>query len=287
MIPAKRATDSTFYPRTKAETFLYAPFGEITTEYNINFGNNVIPKYSFNAKELDEETGFYYYEARYYNPPTFTSRDPLFEKYFWMSPYAYCANNPVKYVDPDGREKLIWLNKDKDKTIISGANNYKDDGAIHIFAHGNSQFMTVKIDGEKQDVTNSRQLEELLSKYSEVWKNKKDGDNITIVLHSCRTGEGDNSFAQKVSKDLGVTVIAPDQRDYFSEYGEIGTYKAKYTDKNNNYLRNNNGGIKSKERSNEMGNWRVFKNGEEKGSYKGSWKPKEKPTLWDNIFEKK
>lgn len=62
-----------------------------------------LPKYSFNAKELDEETGMYYYEARYYKPPVFTSRDPMFEKYFWMTPYAYCANNPVKYVDPDGK----------------------------------------------------------------------------------------------------------------------------------------------------------------------------------------
>ena len=82
--------------------FLYAPFGEITTEYNSTFGGDIIPKYSFNAKELDEETGMYYYEARYYKPPVFTSRDPMFEKYFWMTPYAYCANNPVKYVDPDG-----------------------------------------------------------------------------------------------------------------------------------------------------------------------------------------
>ncbi len=86
--------------------FLYAPFGEITTEYNVNFGNNTIPKYSFNAKELDEETGMYYYEARYYKPPVFTSRDPMFEKYFWMTPYAYFANNPVKYVDPSGEE--MW-----------------------------------------------------------------------------------------------------------------------------------------------------------------------------------
>ena len=84
------------------QCFLYAPFGEITTEYNSTFGNDIIPKYSFNAKELDDETGMYYYEARYYKPPVFTSRDPMFEKYFWMSPYAYCANNPVKYVDPSG-----------------------------------------------------------------------------------------------------------------------------------------------------------------------------------------
>ena len=86
--------------------FLYAPFGEITNEYNSSFGSSVIPKYSFNAKELDEETGFYYYEARYYAPPTFISRDPLFEKYPTFSPYAYCANNPVKFIDPTGME--IW-----------------------------------------------------------------------------------------------------------------------------------------------------------------------------------
>lgn len=67
-----------------------------------------LPKYFFNAKELDEETGMYYYEARYYKPPVFTSRDPLFEKYFWMSPYAYCANNPVKYVDPSGMMDDEW-----------------------------------------------------------------------------------------------------------------------------------------------------------------------------------
>jgi RHS repeat-associated protein len=56
----------------------------------------------FNAKELDEENGMYYYGARYYAPPMFISRDPLFEKYPWMSPYAYTMNNPVRYIDPSG-----------------------------------------------------------------------------------------------------------------------------------------------------------------------------------------
>jgi len=84
--------------------FLYAPFGEITNEHNSSFGSSVLPKYSFNAKELDEETGMYYYEARYMAPPVFISRDPLFEKYPTFSPYAYCANNPVKFIDPTGEE---------------------------------------------------------------------------------------------------------------------------------------------------------------------------------------
>ena len=93
-----------------------------------------LPKYSFNAKELDEETGMYYYEARYYKPPVFTSRDPLFEKYFWMSPYAYCANNPMKYVDPSGMlytdfvnsetGECMHINDGKDQIVIINNSNY-------------------------------------------------------------------------------------------------------------------------------------------------------------------
>ena len=102
--------------------FLYAPFGEITNEYNNSFGSSVLPKYSFNAKELDEETGMYYYEARYYAPPTFISRDPLFEKYPTFSPYAYCANNPVNVIDPDGRD---WYKS--------------EDGSFVIWQEGNAE----------------------------------------------------------------------------------------------------------------------------------------------------
>ena len=60
--------------------------------------------YLFNAKELDEETGLYYYGARYLDPTgaMWLSVDPLQEKYPGMNPYNYCAGNPVKMVDPDG-----------------------------------------------------------------------------------------------------------------------------------------------------------------------------------------
>ena len=88
--------------QTVVQGFLYAPFGEITNEHSPMWQNGNIPKYAFNAKELDEETGMYYYEARYYAPPVFISRDRLFEKYPFMSPYGYCMNNPIKYIDPSG-----------------------------------------------------------------------------------------------------------------------------------------------------------------------------------------
>ncbi|KQM56829.1 hypothetical protein ASE55_19385 [Chryseobacterium sp. Leaf201] len=60
--------------------------------------------YKFNAKELDEDTGLYYYGARYYNPrlSIWYGVDPLAENYSSWSPYAYTFDNPVIYTDPSG-----------------------------------------------------------------------------------------------------------------------------------------------------------------------------------------
>ena len=82
----------------------YAPFGDIISDYNTSFHNSPMPNYSFNAKELDEENNMYYYSARYYAPPTFISRDVFFEEKPWMSPYAYCSNQPINRIDPTGME---------------------------------------------------------------------------------------------------------------------------------------------------------------------------------------
>ncbi len=84
----------------------YIPYGEIfVEERNSQFSTNFL----FNAKELDNETGLYYYGARYLDPTgaMWLSVDPLFEKYAGMSPYNYCAGNPVVMVDVDGREIRI------------------------------------------------------------------------------------------------------------------------------------------------------------------------------------
>ena len=61
----------------------------------------------FTEKELDEETGYGYFGARYMDHELLTmwlSVDHMADKYPGISPYAYCAWNPVKLVDPDGRE---------------------------------------------------------------------------------------------------------------------------------------------------------------------------------------
>ena len=129
--------------------FLYAPFGEITNEHNSGFGSSVLPKYSFNAKELDEETGMYYYEARYYAPPVFTSRDALFEEKPWLTPYHYCSNNPVVRVDPTGMMD-DWYKSEDGKTVIWQEGNapsieikgetYYNIGENYSYTQGNVTF---------------------------------------------------------------------------------------------------------------------------------------------------
>ncbi len=67
---------------------------------------------SCTGKERDEETGYSYFGARYMDHALLTmwlSVDPMSDKYPSISPYAYCAWNPVKLVDPDGKENVIYL----------------------------------------------------------------------------------------------------------------------------------------------------------------------------------
>ena len=62
--------------------------------------------YTFSAKEKDVETGLSYFGSRYYNSDLsiWLSVDPQAAKYPSLSPYVYCANSPVKLVDPNGEE---------------------------------------------------------------------------------------------------------------------------------------------------------------------------------------
>ena len=60
--------------------------------------------YTFSAKERDAETGLSYFGSRYYSSDLsiWLSVDPMASKYPSLSPYVYCADNPVKLVDPNG-----------------------------------------------------------------------------------------------------------------------------------------------------------------------------------------
>ena len=90
---------------TVEETNHYYPFGGV-------FANSTsVQPYKYNGKELDTKKGlnWYDYGARHYDAAVgrFATVDPMAEKYYSMSPYVYCANNPMKFVDSDGKQLII------------------------------------------------------------------------------------------------------------------------------------------------------------------------------------
>ena len=80
----------------------YLPYGELLVDEHTS--SEDMP-YKFNGKELDQETGLYYYGARYMNPVAsiWYGVDALTEKYPSIGGYVYCAGNPVRLIDPDGK----------------------------------------------------------------------------------------------------------------------------------------------------------------------------------------
>jgi len=103
----------------------YVPYGEVFIEERNNVWNT---PYLFNAKEFDEETGLYYYGARYYDSrlAMWYGVDALTEKYPNMGGYVYCANNPVKLVDPDGR-KIKGFSVNENGEVICNENLASSD----------------------------------------------------------------------------------------------------------------------------------------------------------------
>ena len=85
----------------------YYPYGERWNDGSVEQADN---RYRYNGKESQSDFGLPYldYGARLYDPATgrWLTQDPLSEKYYGISPYAFCAGNPMKYVDMDGMD--IW-----------------------------------------------------------------------------------------------------------------------------------------------------------------------------------
>ncbi len=87
----------------------YLPWGEEFVDQRIT---DFSARHTFSAKERDTETGLSYFGARYYSSDLsiWLSVDPMSDKYPSLSPYVYCADNPVKLVDPNGEDPIYAKN---------------------------------------------------------------------------------------------------------------------------------------------------------------------------------
>lgn len=113
----------------------YYPFG--STSYRSGTSETEVSqkRYKYVMKELDNETGLYYYGARYYAAwlGRWTAVDPMAEERIWLSPYQYAQNSPIIMLDPNGMlddwyqssdGQLLWKEgTEKSVTLASRVDN--------------------------------------------------------------------------------------------------------------------------------------------------------------------
>ena len=87
----------------------YYPSG---MRFQSSTSNNAALPYRYGGKELEAMNGLNQYDSdarrRFASIPVTTTMDPLCEKYYPVSPYAWCGNNPMKYVDSNGKDIRIF-----------------------------------------------------------------------------------------------------------------------------------------------------------------------------------
>ena len=112
----------------------FYPYGE-ATDMGQALPASVDKPYKWGGKEWDEDQGAYDFGARMYSAADarWATMDPLCEKYYSISPYAYCAGNPVNMVDPEGRDWFYYSIDGvsdptwnlRDKTKVEGLESIK------------------------------------------------------------------------------------------------------------------------------------------------------------------
>ena len=181
---------------------------------------------SFTGKEKDPETGYSYFGARYLEHELtagWLSVDPMADKYPSLSPYAYCAWNPVRLVDPDGR-KIRGVKYDENtnrfiynkRAIKNGTDRYiearikTESGRAGIFKLMKSEKkFRIQVTDKPIVISNGESLQQLNGIYLE--------ETLTIIVSTAEkisekvdalllTSEGIYNYEVEPSKLQGVDV---------------------------------------------------------------------------------
>ena len=118
--------------------------------------------HTFSAKEKDSETGLSYFGARYYSSDLsiWLSVDPQASKYPSLSPYVYCADNPVRLVDPEGED--VWIPE------------VTENGDIRLlYEEGDDYKSLSNFLGDDLGIFSKRQIDKM-------WNNRDEKGNVTL-----------------------------------------------------------------------------------------------------------
>ena len=181
--------------------------------------------YKYCGKYLDRKHGLdlYDYGARLYDPAAafWTSPDPLCEKYYNISPYAFCNNNPVTFIDPDGRKWKTLEDKEK-------ATRIQEISMFHVRSLEKAiQKIKRKIEVANNDISLSekarnRKIKRYKENLSELQYKKNLlshlHDGISILENSSQT------YAYKRIYNGIASIVWDGNTIYIENFGTIGSY---------------------------------------------------------------
>ena len=205
----------------------YLPYGGKCDNTGLEFGYVGYTDYLYCGKEWHELFGIDWYDSksRYLNTSgIFTSIDPLAEKYPGISPYAYCAGDPVNRVDPEGEDeweinsqgKVVKqiTNKEHDAFFMvddMGNRHISSDGSYLSISFNNKTFSSATKDSitafSTKDVTAGADLFKFMSDFTDIEQGLIIGDFGAFVFNEGLNDKiGITSMARRISYILDTSV---------------------------------------------------------------------------------
>ncbi|HRC79514.1 MAG TPA: RHS repeat-associated core domain-containing protein [Bacteroidales bacterium] len=191
-----------------------------------------------NAKELDNETSYTYFGARYYDSDlsVWLSVDPMSDERSWVSPYAYCQNNPLVLVDPRGMiDNPIYdtdgnfLGTDdkglQGEAIIMNKEDFKQ-GMSHEEAMAKGKTLDNMSFDEAKNFANNGKFKDFINHYNNL-SNRPDWDGYLTLKEAnewYRNGNGQPIFVDLSKIDLSNLYSLGDE--YISQEKYINLFFA-------------------------------------------------------------
>ena len=221
----------------------YTPWGEVFVEQRSGNSDFSTP-YLFNGKELDEETGLYYYGARYYDPKmsVWYSTDPMQMDYPWVSTYGYCLGNPINSLDSEGN-RVIFINGYYNTGILSaltgqyggekywgtsfvnaGMNYFGESSKTPYFIDGRGKWNSSGIERFNAGVKYAK------THFSELISGLAEGEPINFVSHSMGSAYAEGMISYFISQNVKIGEVihlsSADSSDF--KTNSPNTYQLQY-----------------------------------------------------------
>lgn len=173
--------------------------------------------FGFTGKEHDEETGFGYFGARYMDHELMTmwlSVDPLADKYPSISPYVYCAWNPLKYVDPGGDS--LMMTKEAWETQLEAFKKVLGEGNVPFYYDEQTQKVGYDADFEGEYDEDQK---EIINRYITMINDKSHRIDVSMVNNEepfFVSGKGETTLNKEHATGITITDERQNSRVYIS-----------------------------------------------------------------------